>query len=56
MNGTPTKYTKAESRGSGSILIPIKIAKALNWADGDEINLIFETKEDQKGLFVYKKK
>ena len=55
MNGETTKYYKFKGRGSGSITVPIALAKALNWEHGDEINVIFDTKEGKKGLFLFKK-
>ena len=55
MNGKTTKYRKYEKKGSGEIIIPISIAQALNWEDGDEINMLFETKNGKKGIFLFKK-
>lgn len=55
MNGKTTKYRKYKSQGSGQISIPVSIAKALNWKDGDEINIIFETVDNKKGIFLSKK-
>lgn len=55
MNGKTTKYRKYEQKGSGEIIIPMSIAQALNWKDGDEINMLFETKNEKKGIFLFKK-
>jgi len=55
MNGKTTKYRKYEQKGSGEIIIPISIAQALNWEDGDEINILFEIISDKKGIFLFKK-
>lgn len=56
MNGEITKYYKYNTSGSGSITIPIALAKALNWEHKDEINIIFDIKDGQHGLFFFKKK
>lgn len=56
MNGETTKYYKYDSSGSGTVTIPIALAKALNWSHGDKINIVFETRENQSGLFLFKKK
>ncbi len=55
MNGKTTKYRKYEGHGSGTIIVPIAIAKALNWEDGNEIQIIFDAKDNQKGIFLFKK-
>jgi len=55
MNGNTSKYRKYEGKGSGEITIPIAIARALSWKDGDEINIIFETMNNKKGIFLSKK-
>ena len=55
MNGEITKYYKYKSSGSGNITIPIALAKALNWKHHDEIGIIIDVKNDQKGLFLFKK-
>ena len=55
MNGSTSKYRKYEGKGSGEITIPIAIARALNWKDRDEISIIFETRNDKKGIFLSKK-
>ena len=55
MNGKTTKYRKYKGQGSGTLTVPIAIAKALNWEDGDEINIIFEAKNNKKGIFLFKK-
>jgi len=48
-------YYKYKKSGSGTMTIPIAIAKALNWEHGDEINIIFDTKNGQKDIFLFKK-
>ncbi len=55
MNGKTTKYHKYEGSGSGNLTIPIAIAKALNWENGDEISLVFDVKNEKKGIFLFKK-
>jgi len=55
MNGEITKYYKYNTSGSGNLTIPIALAKALNWEHKDEINVIFDVKKGQKGLFLFKK-
>jgi len=55
MNGELTKYYKYDSSGSGSDTIPIALAKALNWEHQDEIGIIIDVKNDNKGLFLFKK-
>ncbi|HEC38214.1 hypothetical protein LCGC14_0546280 [marine sediment metagenome] len=55
MNGKTTKYRKYKGHGSGTITVPIAIAKALNWGDGDEIHILFEAKGNKKGIFLFKK-
>jgi len=55
MNGETTKYYKYETSGSGTLTIPIAIAKALNWKHGDEIQIIFDVRDEKKGIFLYKK-
>ena len=41
--------------GSGTVTIPIALAKALNWNHQDEIRIIIDVKMNQKGLFLFKK-
>lgn len=36
------------------VLIPVSVAKSLNWKHKDVIKVIFEVKNDKKGLFLYK--
>ncbi|MFX1504664.1 MAG: hypothetical protein ACFFDC_00995 [Promethearchaeota archaeon] len=55
MNGTTTKYRKYKSQGSGTLTIPISIAKALSWKDEDEITIVFEVMNNKKGIFLFKK-
>ena len=55
MNGETTKYYKYETSGSGTLTIPIAIAKALNWNHSDEIQIIFDVKDGKKGIFLFKK-
>jgi hypothetical protein len=37
------------------VSIPVSIVKALNWEDKDDINMILETKNNMKGIFLFKK-
>ncbi len=55
VNGETTKYYKYESSGSGRVTIPLSLAKALNWEHDDELNVIVEVFNEQKGLFFFKK-
>ena len=55
INGEITKYYKFKGRGSGSVTIPLALAKALNWEHGNGIYVIFDTKDSNKGLFLFKK-
>jgi len=55
MNGEITKYYKYKTSGSGSITIPIALAKSLNWEHKDYINVIFKTINNHSGLFFFKK-
>ena len=50
-----TKYLKGENSEAGSVIIPLFIANAINWSHGDEINIIFDNKNNQKGIFLFKK-
>ncbi|MFX0132069.1 MAG: hypothetical protein ACFFDN_00355 [Candidatus Hodarchaeota archaeon] len=55
MSGKKTKYYFYEDRGSGSITIPISMAKGLNWNHKDEINILIKTIDGYTGLFLFKK-
>ena len=55
MNGETTKYYKFEKSGSGRVTIPIALAKALNWNHDDELIITIEIKNNQKGLFLFKR-
>jgi len=55
MNGETTKYYKYKTSGSGTITIPIALAKALGWNHKDEINITIEVIKDRKGLFLHKR-
>ena len=55
MDGETTKYYKFEKSGSGRLTIPISLAKSLNWEHGDNIGIIIDIKEEQKGLFLWKR-
>ena len=37
------------------LLFNISLAKALNWVHDDELNVIVEVVDGQKGLFFFKK-
>ena len=55
MNGSITKYYKFEKSGSGRVTIPISLAKSLKWKHGDDIVILIDTKDNQTGLFLFKK-
>ena len=55
VNGETTKYYKYEKSGSGRLTVPLSLAKALNWEHDDELNVIVEVFNGQKGLFFFKK-
>lgn len=55
MNGKTTKYYYYDSNKQSIVTIPISMAKGLNWEHQNEINVLFETKDGQKGLFLFKK-
>ncbi|MFW9872663.1 MAG: AbrB/MazE/SpoVT family DNA-binding domain-containing protein [Candidatus Thorarchaeota archaeon] len=55
MNGETTKYYKFEKSGSGRVTIPISLAKSLNWSNGDELGIIIEIRNGNKGLFLWKR-
>jgi bifunctional DNA-binding transcriptional regulator/antitoxin component of YhaV-PrlF toxin-antitoxin module len=56
MSGRIVQYKKHEKQGSGRIFVPVSIAQALKWEDGDELNLTIEIIGEQKGIFLCKKK
>ena len=56
MNGEITKYYKYETSGSGTVTIPLALAKSLNWGHKDPINIVIKEIEGQVGLFLFKKK
>lgn len=56
MNGEITKYYKYETSGSGTVTIPLALAKSLNWDHKDEINIVIKEVNNQVGLFLFKKK
>jgi len=55
MDGYTSKYLYYESNKQSIITIPVGIAKSLNWDHKDDINIIFDTKDGQKGIFLFKK-
>ncbi len=55
MNGKTTTYLFYESNKQSIITIPVSMAKGLNWKHKDEINIVFEVRDGQKGLFLFKK-
>lgn len=55
MEGQKTKYYFYKERGSGSVTIPVSMAKGLNWKHKDELTVIFDVKDGNKGLFLFKK-
>ena len=56
MNGEITKYYKYETSGSGTVTIPLALAKSLNWDHKDEIYIVIKEVNNQVGLFLFKKK
>ena len=54
MNGETTKYYKYKN-SSGKASIPLAMAKGLNWKHLDELNIVFDVRNGQKGLFLFKK-
>ena len=55
MNGKTVKYRKYKGQGSGTLIVPIAIADALNWQDEDILNIVFDVRNNKKGIFIYKK-
>ncbi len=55
MNGETVKYLYYDSSKRSILTIPVTFARGLNWEHKDEINIIFEAKNGQKGLFLFKK-
>ncbi len=55
MSGRAIKYKKYDKHGSGRLYIPVSIAQALKWKDGDDIMLTIEVVDGNKGVFLYKK-
>ena len=56
MSGRIIRYKKHEKQGSGRIFVPVSIAQALKWEDGDGLNLTIEIIDGQKGIFLCKKR
>ena len=54
MNGDTTKYYVYKTT-SGRINIPKRIAKALDWGHGEDIGIIIDVKNGNKGLFLWKR-
>ena len=55
MNGNTTKYYYYEKSGSGRINIPIALARDLGFEHKDDIQIVIQTINGQKGLFLFKK-
>lgn len=55
MDGKATKYYYYDSNKQSIVTIPISIAKSLNWEHLNEINIIIEVVNGQKGIFLFKK-
>ncbi|MEJ2252152.1 MAG: hypothetical protein P8Y97_21130 [Candidatus Lokiarchaeota archaeon] len=53
-NGEKVRFRLRKGKNSSLITIPISIAKALGWQNRDQINLIFTTYNDKKGLFLHR--
>ena len=56
MSGRIVRYKKYDKQGSGLIFVPVSIVQALKWEDGDDLNLTIEIIDEQKGIFLCKKK
>jgi len=56
MEGQKTKYYFYEERGSGSVTIPVSMAKGLNWKHKDELTIIFDPEEDSLRFYMLGKK
>ncbi|MHA2007081.1 MAG: hypothetical protein ACXACO_08165 [Promethearchaeota archaeon] len=54
-DGNTTKYRKYKQQGSGTVLIPISLARALKWKDKDDLSITFEVINSHKGIFLFKK-
>ena len=54
MNGKSTKYYFYDSNKQSMVLIPVSVAKSLNWKHKDEIKVIFDVKNDKKARKPYK--
>ena len=54
MDGKTAKYHKYKG-SSGKISIPNSIAESLNWDHKDDIGIIIEVKNGNKGLFLWKR-
>lgn len=57
MNGYTSKYLYYESNKNSIITIPRPIIEAnnLDWEPGDDIGIIVETMNGQKGMFLWKR-
>lgn len=55
MNGNITKYYFYEKSGSGRVNIPIALARDLGFEHKDDINIVIQTIDGKKGLFLWKR-
>jgi len=57
MNGHKVKYLFYENTGKSTVTIPRAVIEAnnLNWNHKDDVNLIIEEIDGNKGIFIYKK-
>ena len=55
MNGETVKYLYYEDNKRSILTIPVSMARGLNWNHQDNIGIIVETKNGQKGLFLWKR-
>ena len=54
MAGKKVVYFFDEKHSISKITIPVSLAESLNWENKDEISVLFEVKDGQKGLFLFK--
>lgn len=56
MAGHPVNYRFYEDKGISRVTIPRAIIEAskLDWKDTDELKIVVETINGNKGLFIYK--
>ena len=55
MNGKTVKYQYYDSNKRSFITVPRAMAEGLNWKHKDDINIVIEVLNGNKGLFLFKK-